>query len=167
VNCVETLEPRRMLSGGSASAVIRAGLLHVRGTRADDVIHISLDTSRPDAIQVVANDVTRGSFDLADLPRGIRVDAGAGDDDIQIDADVPPVTSLLLGGAGDDVLIGGPGQDVLDGGPGGNTVLQDAIANAPLLSQLMASSFVPAGGSATPPVADLTAEQLMLSQPHP
>jgi hypothetical protein len=118
VNCVETLEPRRMLSGGSASAGIRAGLLRVRGTGGDDVIHISLDTSRPDAVQVVANDVTRGSFDLADLPRGIRVDAGAGDDEVQIDADVPPVASLLIGGAGDDVLVGGAGNDDLRGGAG-------------------------------------------------
>ena len=37
----------------------------------------------------------------------------------------PIITSLLLGGDGDDVLQGGPGLDVLDGGLGSNVLLQD------------------------------------------
>jgi hypothetical protein len=116
VNGVETLEPRRMYSGGSASAVVRAGLLRVRGTGGDDVIKISVDSSSDSpAMQVVANDVQLGSFPVTDLPRGIRVDAGAGNDDVRNETDVP---ALLMGGAGDDVLVGGSGNDDLRGGAG-------------------------------------------------
>ena len=96
---------------------------------------------------------------------GILFTADGGDgDDVLIGS---PGNDTLLGGAGDDVLIGGAGQDVLDGGPGGNVILQDAVAGAPLISQLMASSFVQAGsGPGTMPLPDPATEQLVLTQPH-
>jgi hypothetical protein len=108
-----------MLSVGSAiSASIRADLLRIRGTGGDDVIRISLAAGRSDALTITANDSELGSFELAELPRGIRVDAGGGNDDVQIDADLPPLATLMLGGAGNDSLAGGPGNDDLRGGAG-------------------------------------------------
>ncbi|HEY7247711.1 MAG TPA: calcium-binding protein [Xanthobacteraceae bacterium] len=100
-----------------------------------------------------------------------------------------PGSDILTGGAGDDVLIGGAGQDVLDGGPGNNILIQapttappsssntggsaptsDAspAASAALLSQLMASSFVPASAGNSPtPIADQPSSQPpLLTQPH-
>jgi Ca2+-binding RTX toxin-like protein len=84
-----------------------------------------------------------------------------------------PGNDILTGGNGDDVLIGGPGQDVLDGGPGNNILIQSATAGFPesaaLLSQFMASTFVPTGdGESGTPVADALAsqQQPLLTQPH-
>src|SRR4029079_5445535 len=59
-----------------------------------------------------------GAFEVADLPRGVRVDAGGGDDDVRVDASVPPIPSQFVGGAGADVLVGGAGGDDLRGGAG-------------------------------------------------
>jgi Ca2+-binding RTX toxin-like protein len=73
----------------------------------------------------------------------------------------------LTGGPGDDVLNGNGGQDVLDGGPGNNVVIAAATT---LLSQFMASSFVPAGtGESVTPTADAQAsqqQQPLLTHPH-
>jgi len=88
--------------------------------------------------------------------------------------------STLRGGAGDDVVIGGTVRDVLDGGTGSNTVIPGtfpapALAtsgaslaqvgstplpgmSAALLTQFMASSFVPEGNGAVA-VADQQANQ--------
>jgi Ca2+-binding RTX toxin-like protein len=82
----------------------------------------------------------------------------------------------LNGEAGDDVLRGGGTANVLDGGPGNNILIAGAatpppppaafptvVANAnstALLSQFMASSFVPSGAGNTPtPVADPQSNQ--------
>jgi Ca2+-binding RTX toxin-like protein len=74
---------------------------------------------------------------------------------------------VLTGGPGDDVLNGNGGQDVLDGGPGNNVVIAAATT---LLSQFMASSFVPAGtGEGATPTADAQAsqqQQPLLTHPH-
>jgi Ca2+-binding RTX toxin-like protein len=77
----------------------------------------------------------------------------------------------LSGGPGDDVLIGNGGIDVLDGGPGNNTTI-NAATTAPgsvaLLSQAIASSFVPSGvGQGEAPIADPASSQPpLLAQPH-
>jgi Ca2+-binding RTX toxin-like protein len=102
---------------------------------------------------------------------GMLLTANGGDgDDILIGS---VGNDTLAGGAGDDVLIGGGGIDVLDGGPGNNVVLNAATvapqaANAALLGQFMASSFVTAGdGHAPTPIAEPASGQPpLLTQPH-
>jgi Ca2+-binding RTX toxin-like protein len=96
-------------------------------------------------------------------------DGGDGDD-VLIGS---PGNDTLLGGAGDDVLIGGGGQDHLDGGPGDNVVINGLSpvaggANAALLAQFAASSFVTDGGdnSGTPLVDPAAIQQPLLTQPH-
>src|SRR5262245_33526598 len=99
--------------------------------------------------------------------------ANGGDgDDVLIGS---PGNDILSGGNGDDVLIGGGGQDVLDGGPGNNVVLNGAVrpalahvADAALLSQAMASSFVnDAGhGPSLPPDPQATQQQVLAPPQH-
>jgi Ca2+-binding RTX toxin-like protein len=77
----------------------------------------------------------------------------------------------LNGDAGDDMLIGNGGIDVLTGGPGNNVVLNAATtapASVALLSQAMASSFVPPGvGQGEAPIAEPASSQPpLLAQPH-
>jgi Ca2+-binding RTX toxin-like protein len=78
-----------------------------------------------------------------------------------------PGNDTLNGGAGDDILIGGGGQDILDGGTGNNVLLQAPVTRtSAVLGQFMASSFVPAGGSAGTPIDDHPAIQPpLLAQP--
>jgi Ca2+-binding RTX toxin-like protein len=75
----------------------------------------------------------------------------------------------LHGDAGDDILIGNGGQDVLDGGPGANVVIPGgpALANAALLTQAMAASFVTDAnhGPSLPP-DPMAAQQPVLAPPQ-
>jgi hypothetical protein len=70
------------------------------------------------------------------------------------------------------VLIGGGGQDVLDGGPGDNVVITGGLAvisaDAALLGQFMASSFVTAGdGQGGTPIEDpASGQHPVLAHPH-
>jgi Ca2+-binding RTX toxin-like protein len=95
---------------------------------------------------------------------GMQLTANGGDgDDVLIGSFG---NDVLTGGPGDDVLIGNGGQDVLDGGSGSNVVIASATT---LLSQFMASSFVPAGGGeSVTPIADAQAsqQQPLLTHPH-
>jgi Ca2+-binding RTX toxin-like protein len=95
---------------------------------------------------------------------GMQLTANGGDgDDVLIGSFG---NDTLTGGPGDDVLLGNGGQDVLDGGSGSNVVIASATT---LLSQFMASSFVPAGGGeSVTPIADAQAsqQQPLLTHPH-
>jgi Ca2+-binding RTX toxin-like protein len=100
---------------------------------------------------------------------GMLLTANGGDgDDILIGSHG---NDVLGGGAGDDVLIGNGGIDALDGGPGNNVVINAATlapAGVALLSQAMASSFVPPGvGQGDGPIAEASSSQPpLLAQPH-
>ena len=100
---------------------------------------------------------------------GMLLTANGGDgDDILIGSHG---NDVLSGGPGDDVLIGNGGIDVLDGGPGNNTTINAATtapAGVALLSQAMASSFVPPGvGQGEAPIAESSSSQPpLLAQPH-
>ena len=125
---VECLEPRRLLAAGGVVAAVKGGMLRVRGTGGDDVIRLALnaaDRAKLDVFVAGAPDPL-GTFDLANMPRGYRVDGGRGNDQIRADeANGPvalpggaPLKGTLRGGAGNDVLVGGSGDDLLDGAAG-------------------------------------------------
>ena len=109
------------------------------------------------------------------LGNGILLTANGGDgNDILIGG---TGSEILSGGAGDDILIGGSPQNVLDGGSGNNVVIPGGsplaptaafAANASVLGQFMASSFVSAAeGHGALPVADPSVSQPpQLAQPH-
>jgi Ca2+-binding RTX toxin-like protein len=122
---IELLEERRLLSA-AASAVVRDGLLRVRGTDGNDVIRLSLNAADPTKLDAFVNDTTAplGTFDLAQLTRGVRVDARDGNDDVRVDETNGAVTLAVAvrGGKGDDTIVGGSGNDALSGDQGHDTI---------------------------------------------
>jgi Ca2+-binding RTX toxin-like protein len=130
----EGLENRRLLS---ASIQVQDGTLIVRGTPRADHIQVSqlgpggtipLDQPGP-SLYVSINGRTR-RLDSKAIHR-IRVEAGGGDDRVQMSDDPfytgirPAVIAFrqtlpatILGGAGDDTLIGGEAADSISGGAG-------------------------------------------------
>jgi Ca2+-binding RTX toxin-like protein len=126
---LEQLEPRRLLS-----VSIQDGVLVVTATSGNDRIYLE---------QVDGGVCVRGySDDFADENlnpimglRGVRVDAGDGNDLVAVNDyggarpfDLP-VTLVggagddsLQGGAADDVILGGAGNNILDGRGGKNTL---------------------------------------------
>jgi Ca2+-binding RTX toxin-like protein len=111
---LEELESRRFMSATS----IEDGILVIRGTSGDDRINIHWE---------LGGVCVSGSVEVLDPImglRGVRVDAGDGNDRVEVREDAAlapfelPVT--LNGGLGDDSLQGGSGNDVLVGGAGDN-----------------------------------------------
>lgn len=132
---VERLERRCLLSGGSASADIRGGLLRVRGTSGDDFITVALSRDDSSNVEVAANGSSLGTFAIADMARGFRIDGRAGNDRLRLDqskgrieSDGLAIGGTLKGGAGHDELTGGDGDDVLLGG-GGRDILNGGNGN--------------------------------------
>ena len=133
---LESLEPRQLMA---IDVQFQNGLLSVTGDAANDSIEInSALVSGSQLVRVNGQDV--GSV-LASSVTGIVVDAGGGNDTIDLDAvsstaftalasihlsggdghdtiTGSPLSDTLLGGAGDDTLDGGLGLDVIDGGAG-------------------------------------------------
>ncbi|HSB69073.1 MAG TPA: ELWxxDGT repeat protein [Candidatus Methylomirabilis sp.] len=61
--------------------------------------------------------------DLSDTDLvAVAIDAGSGDDLVNVSALGAPVPLTLHGGAGNDTLLGGPGSDILLGGAGADTL---------------------------------------------
>jgi Ca2+-binding RTX toxin-like protein len=167
----------------------------INGTNGNDVITLT-ENNGVVTVSGLATTMTISGFDVA--TDRIVINGLGGDDIINgsgLGADVlftadggdgadvligGPGNDTLLGGAGDDVLIGGAGQDILDGGPGDNILLQAPVtrnsaatdsshaANAALLGQFMASSFVTVGdANGGTPIADQSSnQQPLLTQPH-
>jgi Ca2+-binding RTX toxin-like protein len=117
---IEALENRTLFAAGPAAvtAAIADGALHVTGTRKADLVYVA-PGAFADVIDVrVGRAATLiGSFNAADLPDGIVIDGGAGNDRLVVGM-FTELPALLLGGAGKDLLVGGPADDVLDGGAG-------------------------------------------------
>src|SRR3954463_15668801 len=62
-------------------------------------------------------DVTTTNVAVADITKGLKVDAGAGDDRVSIGRGVT-ANATINGGDGNDDLSGGNGDDTIDGGAG-------------------------------------------------
>ena len=115
---VESLEARAMLSG-TALEVTQATAafgteLRVAGTAGNDQITV---TQTADGL-VVSNG-TGWSATYGGTYGSLRIDGGAGNDTILVDASVT-VDATLFGGSGDDTITGGSGDDHLYGGQGTN-----------------------------------------------
>src|SRR3954453_23291399 len=115
---VESLEARAMLSGTPldvTQATVTFGKeLRVAGTSANDQITVT----QTDAGLVVSTG-SGWSATYAGPYASLRIDGGAGNDTIVVDAAVM-VDATLVGGTGDDTLTGGSGDDHLYGGQGTN-----------------------------------------------
>lgn len=110
----EPLEPRALMAAG-----VFRGILTVQGTPADDVIEIRRSAADTTRIEVVENGRVTLSRPLAEVRR-IRVDAGAGDDQVVVSPARGGIAipTVINGGLGDDLLRGGAGTDLINGGPG-------------------------------------------------
>ena len=118
--CVEVLEGRTLFA---VTAAVVDGTLVVTGTRKADAVYLGLGATG-DVFVVCAGRAATviGSFNRADMPDGVVIDGGGGNDRLIVDASAH-LPATLLGGSGRDWLIGGPGDDVLDGGPGNDRLL--------------------------------------------
>ncbi|HEX8523300.1 MAG TPA: calcium-binding protein, partial [Tepidisphaeraceae bacterium] len=104
---IQPLERRMLLAFAELSA---QGTLLVSGTDAANQITVTSSGAHV----IAAMDGASLQFPLASVKR-VTVDAGAGDDNVEIHA-APP--SSLLGRDGNDKLFGGAGNDTIDGGAG-------------------------------------------------
>ena len=171
---------------GSATPDSQLDTVVLNATSGDDVINV-VNNNGVVTVTGLGADVTIANFDPTDrlvinglggddvitasgLGTALQLTADGGEgDDVLIGS---AGNDTLLGGAGDDVLIGEGGQDVLDGGPGDNVVITGGLAltsaDAALLGQFMASSFVTAGdGQGGTPIEDPASSQHpVLAHPH-
>ena len=91
----------------------RRRALVVRGTRSADAISVRVARG---VVTVDTNGGVAGIFRVKQFSRVI-VDAGPGDDRVEVSPTLAKPTQLM-GGGGNDVLVGGRGKDVLVGGDG-------------------------------------------------
>ena len=111
---VEAVEPRRLLSGGSA-VVVGADLV-VTGTTENDGIQVSSSSA---GITVSLNGSALGPFSVTGR---IIVHGDAGHDSIQASA-MLNLQVEFYGDDGNDTLVGGYCPSILLGGPGGDTLM--------------------------------------------
>jgi Ca2+-binding RTX toxin-like protein len=120
----EDLEGRTLFAATPVAAQVIDGALHVTGTKKADALFVGLGRT-PDLIVVRSGPLAAtevGSFNLADLPDGVIIEAGAGNDRVFVESNIF-LPTILLGGAGKDWLVGGWGDDVIDGGPGNDRLM--------------------------------------------
>ena len=116
VPLLENLESRRLFAAGTATIDESTPRLDVEGTRRADTISVSLNAATGQ-IDVVINGGAVQSFDVAQIPAGIRIDGGKGNDAITVgDGITLPVE--IRGDKGNDTINGGSGAEIIDGGAG-------------------------------------------------
>ena len=89
---------------------LSSGTLHLEGKAKDDVITVTQDGKK---LVVVTNGKRKTYSGVGSL----TIDAKGGDDRVTVAKSVS-ISTILLGGDGDDTLRGGKGADQLDGGKG-------------------------------------------------
>jgi Ca2+-binding RTX toxin-like protein len=176
------------LSSGTGDG--QADTVVINGTSANDVINITETngvvtvSGLAETVTISGFDAT-DRIVINGLGGDDVINASGLGADVLLTANGGDGNDVLLGGAGhdtlngeagDDILLGGGTANVLDGGPGNNILIAGAatpppppapfktvVANpnsAALLSQFMASSFVPSGAGNTPtPAADPQSNQ--------
>ena len=117
---VELLEARALFAAtplGVAEVPFLGGTqLQLQGTPAGDAIDVRRTSA---GLVVTTGDGWSQTF--AATFNSLRIDGGAGNDRITLDASVT-LDAILYGGAGNDALAGGAGDDRLSGGLGANTL---------------------------------------------
>lgn len=133
---VERLESRTLLT-----ATLGRGVLTIRGTAANDVIEVRRSADNANVLQVVENGTVTFSRAITAI-RQIRIDGGAGNDEISVNQENGAITipTTINGGRGNDLLQGGGGTNQIDGGlgrdafqPGGG---RDRVASASRVDRL-------------------------------
>jgi Ca2+-binding RTX toxin-like protein len=141
---IETLEDRRLFA---ATITLASGTLTLNGTNADEQLTVQLKSGRYEATITgpSAQPITRkfaptqvknivisakGGVDLVDVTLKkftglVKVDGGAGNDDVTVTTNGP---SNLRGRDGDDRLTAGPGKDTIYG-DGGNDSMTGGAGN--------------------------------------
>jgi uncharacterized protein (TIGR03118 family) len=99
----------------AVTASLSNGALLITGSRDNDQVMVKLAKGNQQVV-VTAGGKTVGTFDLVDVGT-IEFNGMAGNDRIQV-ANQLGVTTVLNGGAGNDMLIGGGGNNVLVGDTG-------------------------------------------------
>lgn len=136
---VERLEPRTLLT-----ATLGRGILAIRGTAANDVIEVRRSADDANILQVVENGTLTFSRAVSAI-RQIRIDGGAGNDEISVNQEHGAITipTTIKGGRGNDLLQGGGGTNQIDGGlgrdafqPGGGRDRVTSVSRVDRLSRL-------------------------------
>lgn len=117
---VQTLEPRRLLSGISFGH----GKLTITGTPHDDVIVVQVDPADSTKYRATLDGKSR-DFPIASVHQILISGGSAGNDQLTIDESNGPVLApaTLLGSAGNDTIRGGAGYDLLEGGAGNDLII--------------------------------------------
>ena len=110
----------------AGTARVQAGTLQITGDGASDKLALRLRGGAPTTLDVDfgADGTAEFSFDRGTFT-AIRVQAGAGDDEVRIDQSGGAFTDeaiTLDGGSGDDTLIGASGAETFIGGSGADSV---------------------------------------------
>jgi uncharacterized secreted protein with C-terminal beta-propeller domain len=134
---VETLEARTLLT-----ATLGRGILAIRGTAASDVIEVRRSADDANILQVVENGTVTFSRAISAI-RHIRIDGGAGNDEISVNQEngVIAIPTTIRGGLGNDLVQGGRGTNQIDGGLGRDAFQsgggRDRVASATRVDRLV------------------------------
>ena len=116
----ESLEGRALFAAAPAAVTVAEvdAMIAVTGTRRADEIHLSVNVTDANLVDVVSAGVVVSTFDKS-LVAAVTINAGGGNDRVVCDAGVSlSVVVTLNGGNGNDALTGGGGIDHLIGGNG-------------------------------------------------
>lgn len=134
---MELCEQKSLMTAG-----LSRGVLNIAGTKLDDMIEVRLAPSNNQLIQVLENGKVTFTRSLSKI-RQIRINAGAGDDDVlisQLNGKIA-IPTVILGAKGNDRLQGGSGLNQIDGGHGINAYKpssgQDRVINAARSDQVL------------------------------
>src|SRR5690348_4914327 len=113
---IERLEPRQLLTTASVDS---NHILQIVGTSSAESIVVNALSNGKIGVSGVTTQFTAGS--ASGQFTKINIDAGGGNDTLQINGNVPYSGATLGGGGGNDTLTGGSAADLLSGGSGFDT----------------------------------------------
>jgi Ca2+-binding RTX toxin-like protein len=124
----ETLESRRLFAAAPpvATVVEAGGVVDVTATKKADDIHVRLNADGV-TLEVAHNGVVIGSYAASGVSL-VRVDAGKGNDNVHVDANVLVATNLM-GGVGNDILVAGGAASTMSGGAGKDSLTGSLFAD--------------------------------------